>query len=100
MPIRPENRARYPDNWPAIRAAILARAGGACEGSPRYPDCVTDPCPGGGMTDPCPECARMGLTSPTSKIGPVRPRDRPGVLVWFWACARGHRWATEEKEAT
>jgi hypothetical protein len=26
MPIRPENRDRYPADWPAIRARILARA--------------------------------------------------------------------------
>ena len=31
MPIKPENRARYPKDWPAIRARILARAGNACE---------------------------------------------------------------------
>lgn len=31
MPIKPENRARYPKDWPAIRAAILARAGNCCE---------------------------------------------------------------------
>jgi 5-methylcytosine-specific restriction endonuclease McrA len=31
MPIKPENRARYPKEWPAIRAAILERAGHACE---------------------------------------------------------------------
>lgn len=39
MPIKPEDRARYPANWPAIRAAILDRAGHCCEGSPAYPDC-------------------------------------------------------------
>lgn len=39
MPIKPENRLRYPANWPEVRAAILARAGNRCEGSPRYPDC-------------------------------------------------------------
>lgn len=33
MPIRPENRARYPANWKTeIRPAILARAGNKCEG--------------------------------------------------------------------
>ncbi|MFC7514581.1 hypothetical protein ACFQUU_06155 [Herbaspirillum sp. GCM10030257] len=32
MPIKPENKGRYPANWKAIRAAILARAGNACEG--------------------------------------------------------------------
>jgi len=31
MPIRPENLHRYPKNWPAIRARILARAGNKCE---------------------------------------------------------------------
>ena len=31
MPIKPENRSRYPANWGRIRAAILARAGNCCE---------------------------------------------------------------------
>jgi 5-methylcytosine-specific restriction endonuclease McrA len=31
MPIRPENRARYPKDWPAISAAIRARANHRCE---------------------------------------------------------------------
>lgn len=31
MPIRPENRARYPNDWPKIRARILARAKNCCE---------------------------------------------------------------------
>jgi hypothetical protein len=31
MPIRPENRARYPDNWPEISADIRKRAGDRCE---------------------------------------------------------------------
>ncbi|MFJ2745881.1 hypothetical protein ACIO3O_40195 [Streptomyces sp. NPDC087440] len=32
MPIRPENLARYPDNWPEISARIrFERAGGRCE---------------------------------------------------------------------
>ena len=39
MPIRAENRVRYPKDWPVIRASILARAGDHCEGSPRWPDC-------------------------------------------------------------
>lgn len=39
MPIRPENRARYPKGWPAISQAIRERAGNRCEGSPAYPDC-------------------------------------------------------------
>ncbi|WP_174843493.1 hypothetical protein [Thalassococcus sp. S3] len=40
MPIRPENKARYPANWPAISTRIRTRAGNMCEGSPgHYPDC-------------------------------------------------------------
>lgn len=31
MPIRPENRGRYPGNWKNIRQIILARAGDRCE---------------------------------------------------------------------
>ena len=39
MPIKPENRRRYPVDWKAIRGSILTRAGAHCEGSPKYPDC-------------------------------------------------------------
>jgi len=39
MPIKPENRARYPKNWKQIRTTIIERAGDRCEGSPDYPDC-------------------------------------------------------------
>lgn len=39
MPIKPENRKRYPKEWKAIRAAILERAAHACEGSPLHPEC-------------------------------------------------------------
>lgn len=39
MPIRPENRARYPKDWKAIVEQVRARSGNACEGSPAFPDC-------------------------------------------------------------
>jgi hypothetical protein len=39
MPIRPENRARYPRDWKRIAIAIRERAGNRCEGSPAFPDC-------------------------------------------------------------
>lgn len=39
MPIKPENRGRYPSDWKQIRDLILDRAGHACEGSPKFPDC-------------------------------------------------------------
>ena len=31
MPIKPENRKRYPKNWKQIRQQILERAGNRCE---------------------------------------------------------------------
>lgn len=31
MPIKPENKARYPANWKHIRARIQKRAGNKCE---------------------------------------------------------------------
>lgn len=31
MPIKPENKHRYPDNWDEIREAILKRADNRCE---------------------------------------------------------------------
>jgi 5-methylcytosine-specific restriction endonuclease McrA len=39
MPIKPENKARYPKDWKQIRARILERATFRCEGSPLWPDC-------------------------------------------------------------
>lgn len=39
MPIRPENRARYPRDWKAISLRIREGAGWRCEGSPAFPDC-------------------------------------------------------------
>jgi len=37
MPIRPENKDRYPKDWPEI--SRKKRAGGVCDGSPQFPDC-------------------------------------------------------------
>lgn len=31
MPIKPENRRRYPKDWKAIVAAVRVRSGGRCE---------------------------------------------------------------------
>ena len=39
MPIRPENKARYPKDWPAISRRIREMACNCCEGSPAFPDC-------------------------------------------------------------
>ena len=39
MPIKPENRARYPRHWKEIVEQVRERSGNKCEGSPDYPDC-------------------------------------------------------------
>jgi hypothetical protein len=40
MPIRPENRSRYPKDWSTVIVpAVRARSGNVCEGSPAYPEC-------------------------------------------------------------
>lgn len=42
MPIKPENRARYPADWKQIVAQVRERSGDKCEGSPAFPDCRAD----------------------------------------------------------
>jgi hypothetical protein len=40
MPIRPDQRARYPKEWKAVSLRIRERAGNRCEGAPGiYDDC-------------------------------------------------------------
>lgn len=39
MPIRPENRSRYPADWREIVERVRERSGDCCEGSPLFPDC-------------------------------------------------------------
>ena len=39
MPILPENRSRYPGDWPEIRERILERAIDRCEGTATFPVC-------------------------------------------------------------
>ena len=39
MPIRKENRDRYPSDWTRISLEKRSAAGNKCEGSPAYPLC-------------------------------------------------------------
>ncbi len=39
VPIKPETQKRYPKHWKFTVAAVRARAGNRCEGSPAYPEC-------------------------------------------------------------
>ena len=81
MPIKPENRHRYPADWRAIRARVLARAGHRCEGSPPYPDCRAE----NGKPHP--------VTGSTVVLTIAhldhRPETRDESLLWAW-CQRCH----------
>lgn len=39
MPIKAENKRRYPKDWLKIVEKVRERSGNRCEGSPVYPDC-------------------------------------------------------------
>jgi len=39
MPIRPENKIRYPKNWPEISLRRRIDVGWRCEGRPDFPEC-------------------------------------------------------------
>jgi hypothetical protein len=40
MPIRPENKTRYPKDWKTVIVpAVRERSGNRCEGSPAFPEC-------------------------------------------------------------
>lgn len=73
MPIRPENKARYPKDWAAISARIKERAGGKCE------EC------GVGNGDLGGRLAISGQWCPAQPIGDNGLRltwPEPGSLAW------------------
>lgn len=84
MPIRPENRARYPKDWAQISLEVRARAGWRCEGSPAYPDCRAEhgrPHPATGST--------VVLTVAHLDHRPEncgQPGDRTNLKAWCQRC--------------
>lgn len=86
MPIRPENRARYPADWSsAIVPAVRARSGNACEGSPRYPDCRVangEPHPVTG--------SRVVLTVAHLDHDDLETRDLARLRHWCQRCHNTH----------
>lgn len=84
MPIRPENRARYPADWRAISLEVRERAGGRCEGSPAFPDCRAE----NGRPHPV-TGSRVVLTVAHLNHQPEdcgRPGDRPNLRAWCQRC--------------
>jgi hypothetical protein len=71
MPIRPENKIRYPANWPQISDRIrFERAGGRCESAGECDRHPGQPCTAV-HGEPHPVTRSRGLTGPTPKdLGP------------------------------
>lgn len=72
MPVRPENKARYPKEWPAISAGIRVRAGNKCEG------CGVENYALGGRDD----AGRWCKARPTGTDGMALTWPRPGDYEW------------------
>jgi 5-methylcytosine-specific restriction endonuclease McrA len=79
MPIRSENRKRYPADWPAIRARILARADHRCE------RCGVKNHTLGGRLPSGVFCAAM----PTGDNGLRNTWPKPGEHAACWIAATG-----------
>jgi hypothetical protein len=80
MPIRPENRARYPPNWKELRAAVLERARNRCEGSPLYPECRAE----NGQSHPV-TGGRVVLTTAHLE-DPIENCDLANLRAWCQRC--------------
>lgn len=84
MPIRAENKARYPSDWKAISLEVREAAGWVCEGSPAYPDCRAangEPHPSTG--------SKVVLTVAHLDHIPENcgePGDRPNLKAWCQRC--------------
>lgn len=71
MPIRPENRGRYPANWKAIRERILRRALWRCE----WPGCnPARRMPHGRWFSVCLDCDRLLMDPGPSAMPDPGPR--------------------------
>lgn len=68
MPIKPENRDKYPDDWPEIRKRILEREGHACKfcRAPNHTKIVR--LGGTGLWAPAPLHAPVGLSAFAAEV--------------------------------
>jgi len=84
MPIRPENRARYPADWKAISVEVKLRAGLRCEGSPAYPDCRAWDREEHPVTGSHVILTVAHLDHQPENVG--TPGDRPNLKAWCQRC--------------
>jgi hypothetical protein len=86
MPIRPENKARYPSDWLAISLQVREVAGWRCEGSPAYPDCRA----ANGMPHPV-TGSTVVLTVAHLDHDPANC-DRDNLRAWCQRCHNQYDW--------
>lgn len=80
MPIKPENKCRYPQNWKQIRENILTRAGNACEGSPDFPNCRAK------NREPHPETGSMVVLTIAHLDHTPENNDQKNLKAWCQRC--------------
>lgn len=82
MPIRPENRDRYPKDWKTVIVpAVRARSGDRCEGSPYYPNCRAE----NGCAHPV-TGSTVVLTVAHLEGEPLESRDITQMRHWCQRC--------------
>ena len=82
MPIRPENRDRYPSDWKTVIVpAVRKRSGNKCEGSPAYPDCRAE----NGQPHPV-TGSKVVLTVAHLEGEPLESRDIERMRHWCQRC--------------
>jgi 5-methylcytosine-specific restriction endonuclease McrA len=84
MPIRPENRARYPKDWAAISLEVRQAARWLCEGSPAYPDCRAENAMPHPVTGSRVVLTVAHLDHIPENVG--EPGNRPNLKAWCQRC--------------
>lgn len=98
MPIRPEEKARYPKDWKAISLEVRERAGWVCEGSPAYPECRAvnrEPHP---VTGSIVVLTVAHLDHVPENVG--EPGNRTNLMAWCQRCHLTYDAAHHRKNAS
>lgn len=84
MPIKKENRARYPKDWRAISLEVREAAGWVCEGSPAFPDCRAENAKPHPVTGSTVVLTVAHLDHVPENVG--EPSNRPNLKAWCQRC--------------